>query len=122
MLPASSVPVSRATSFASSSARRLIRSSVVLAADDPQLLAVRVVGERLDDVRARVDELAVQLGHLLRVLEHDLGDERARLQVAAPLELEEVALGADHRPRARRSNRSAMSDSFVARFTGGGTN
>jgi len=28
------------------------------------------------------------------VLEHDLGDERPRLQVASPLALEEVALGA----------------------------
>jgi hypothetical protein len=29
------------------------------------------------------------------MLEHDLGDERACLKVAAPLELEDVALGAD---------------------------
>src|SRR4029079_5972138 len=45
----------------------------------------------------RVHELAVELGHLLRVLEDDLGDERPRLHVAAPLELEEVGLGAYHR-------------------------
>ena len=73
----------------------------VLLADQPQLLAVGVVGEGLDDVRAGVHELAVQLRHQLRVLEHDLGDERARLQVAAPLELEEVALGADDRALSR---------------------
>ena len=30
------------------------------------------------------------------MLEHDLGHERPGLQVAAPLELEQVALGADH--------------------------
>jgi hypothetical protein len=70
----------------------------VLLPDDPQLLAVRVVGERLDDVRAGVHELAVQLGDELPMLEHYLGDERAGLQVAAPLELEQVALGADHAP------------------------
>ena len=34
---------------------------------------------------------------LLGVVEHDLGHEGAGLQVAAALELEQVALGADHR-------------------------
>ena len=58
---------------------------------------MRVVGERLDDVRACVDEVAVQLGDDLRVLEHDFGNEGARLQIAAPLELEYVAFGADDR-------------------------
>ena len=71
------------------------RLEVALAADDAQLLAMRVVGERLDDVRARVDEVAMELRHDLRMLEHDLGHERAGLQVAAPLELEDVAFGAD---------------------------
>ena len=52
----------------------------VLLVDDLQLLAVGVVRERLDDVGARVHELAVQLGDELRVLEHDLRHERARLQ------------------------------------------
>ena len=60
---------------------------------------MRVVRERLDDVGARVHELAVQLRDELGMIEHDLGDERAGLEVAPPLELEEVALGADHRPR-----------------------
>ena len=63
----------------------------------PQLLAVRVVGERLDDVRARMHEFAVQLRHDLGVLQHDLRDEGAGLQIAAPLELEQIAFGADHR-------------------------
>src|SRR5437660_841787 len=71
--------------------------SIVFAADDPKLLPVRVVGERLDDVRACVDEIAVELGDDLRVLEHDFGDEGARLQIPTPLELEYVALGADDR-------------------------
>ena len=44
-----------------------------------------------------MDELAVQLGHQLRVVEHDLGHERTRLQVSPPLEFEEVALRADDR-------------------------
>src|SRR5215218_4391640 len=67
----------------------------VLLADHPQLLAVRVVGEGLDHVGAGVDELAVELGDELRVVEDDLGHERAGLQVAAALELEQVALSAD---------------------------
>ena len=58
---------------------------------------MRVVRERLDDVRAGADELAVELRDDLGLLEHDLGDERAGLQIPAALELEEVPLGADHR-------------------------
>ena len=42
-----------------------------------------------------MDELAVQGLDELGMLEHDLGDECARLQIAAALELEQVALGAD---------------------------
>ena len=67
----------------------------MLLADRLQLLAVRVVGERLDDVGTRVDEFAVELGDELGVLEDDLGNEGASLQVAPPLELEQIALGAD---------------------------
>ena len=82
--------------------RELERVSVqrleqVLLADDSHLLAVPVVRERLDDVRAGVDELPVEPGDDLRVLEHDLGDEGAGLEVPAPLALEQVSLGADHR-------------------------
>ena len=59
---------------------------------------MRVVREGLDDVRAGVHELAMQLGDLLGVLEDDLGDEAAGLHVAPALELEQVALRADHGP------------------------
>src|SRR4029079_16575573 len=64
-------------------------------ADDTHLLAVRVVGERLDDIGARMHELPMEVGHLLRVVEDGLGDERAGLDEPAPLELEEIALRAD---------------------------
>ena len=73
------------------------RLELAFPADDAQLLAVRVVGQRLDDLRAGVDEVAVELRDDLRMLEHGLGDECARLQVPTPLELEDVALGTDHR-------------------------
>jgi len=46
--------------------------------------------------RAGVDELLVQLGHLVRVVQHHLGDDGAGLQVGASLQFEEAALGADH--------------------------
>ena len=42
-----------------------------------------------------MDELPVQAGDEVGMLEHDLGHVGARLQIAAPLELEQVALGAD---------------------------
>ena len=70
-----------------------------LLADDAQLLAMAVVGEGLDHVGAGVDEIAVQLAHQIGMLEHDFGHEGAGLQIAAPLELEEIAFGADDRPR-----------------------
>mgnify|MGYP003287594989 CR=1 FL=1 len=70
----------------------------VLLADQPHLLPVRVVRERLDDVGARVDELPVQLRDEIGMLEHDLRYECAGLEVTAPLELEEITLGADHVP------------------------
>ena len=81
-------------------ARELERAPVqrleqVLLADDSHLLAVPVVRERLDDVRAGVDELPVQLGDDLGMLEHDLGDVGAGLEVPTPLALEQVPLGAD---------------------------
>ena len=68
----------------------------LLLADQAELDAVGVVREGLNDVGARVDELAVELRHELRVIQHDLGHVGAGLEVAAPLQLEEVALGADH--------------------------
>jgi len=69
----------------------------VLFADDAQLLAVRVIGKGLDHVGARVHELAVQAAHYLGVVEHDLRDKGAGLEVAAPLALEEVSFRADDR-------------------------
>jgi hypothetical protein len=56
-----------------------------------------VVGERLDGVRAGVHELSVQGGDLGGMIEHGLGNERPGLEVAATLQLEEIALSTDHR-------------------------
>ena len=70
----------------------------VLLADDLELLAMAVIGERLDHVGAGAHELAVELAHRLGGVEHDLRHVRPRLEVAAPLQLEQIALGADHRP------------------------
>ena len=67
----------------------------MLATDDAQFLAMRVVRERFDHVRTGMHEVAVDLRHDLRVIEHRLGHERARLHVAAPLEFEQVTFGAD---------------------------
>jgi hypothetical protein len=61
----------------------------------PELFAVGVVGERLDHVRAGVDELAVELRDLLGVVEHDLRHKRPGLEVAPALQFEQVTLGAD---------------------------
>ena len=72
------------------------RLQVSLAADQCQLLPVGVVGEGLHDIGTGVDELAMQLGDHPRLLQHDLRDERTRLEVPPTLELEEITLGADH--------------------------
>src|SRR3712207_9351216 len=72
-------------------------------ADDPELLAVGVVGERLDHVRPRVDELAVELRNLLGMLENYLRHEGSGLEVAPALQLEQVALGADNGASIQRS-------------------
>ena len=74
------------------------RLEQILLADQPQLLAMPVVGERLDDVRARVHELVVQLLDELRAIEHDLGHIGPGLEVAAALELEQIALRAQDGP------------------------
>ena len=71
---------------------------VALPVDHPHLGAMRVVGERLDDVRARVHEVPVEALHQVRMLEDHLRHERAGLEIAAALELEEIPLGADHGP------------------------
>ena len=57
-----------------------------------------VIGERDHDLRSGAQELSVQLADRVGVVEHHLGHEGAALDVPAPLELEEVALGAEHRP------------------------
>jgi hypothetical protein len=75
----------------------------VLFADQPQLLAMGVVGERLHHVGAGVHELAVKLRHLLGMVEHHLRHEAAGLQVAAPLQLEQVASAQITGPSASRS-------------------
>jgi hypothetical protein len=45
-----------------------------------------------------VDEFAVKLRNEIRVLQNNFGHVSSGLQVPAPLELEEIPLGADHRP------------------------
>ena len=57
-----------------------------------------VVGEGQHDVGARVQEVAVQLGHDLRVVQHRLRHVGACGKIAAPLDLEQIALGADDGP------------------------
>ena len=57
-----------------------------------------VVSERLDHVGAGADELAVELAHRLWGVEHHLRHIRPRLEAAAPLQLEQIALGADRWP------------------------
>jgi len=64
-------------------------------ADEPKLLPVPVIRKCLDDVRARVDELPIKLLESFRVVEHYFGDEGTRLQIATPLQLKQIALGAD---------------------------
>jgi hypothetical protein len=43
-------------------------------------------------------EVSMELADDLWMLEDDLGDERPGLEVATPLELEDVPLGTDDRP------------------------
>jgi hypothetical protein len=95
MLPATSASPSAATSFAIRTAWRFSSSRSSPRPDRLELVAVRVVGQRDHHVRAGAQELAVQLPQRIGLVEDHLGDERARLDVAAALELEDVALGAD---------------------------
>jgi hypothetical protein len=59
-----------------------------LQADGRQLVLARIEGERLEHVDARAHELPVQLRQRLRARQANLRDERAGLNVAAPLQLE----------------------------------
>ena len=72
---------------------------IVLAPDETELFAMRIIGERLDDVGAGSQKIAMQVLDLLGEIEHDLGHIGARLQIAAALQLEQVAFGADDGPR-----------------------
>ena len=93
MLPATSASLSAATSRAIRRALPVERLEVVLAPDRAQLLAVAVVGERDHHLGAGAEHLAMELPHGLGEVEHDLRHERPGLEVAAPLELEQVTLG-----------------------------
>src|SRR3546814_2401415 len=67
-----------------------------------------VCSSDLYDVAAGVHEVLVQASHRLRMLEHDLRHEGAGLQVAAALQLEEIALGADHRALRQAFEKAAL--------------
>ena len=60
-----------------------------------ELVVARVEGHRLQHLGTRAQELAVELREGVRMLDHHLGRERARLDVAALLELEQVAAVAE---------------------------
>ena len=57
-----------------------------------------VVGEGQHHVGARVQEIAVQLGHDIRVVQDRFRNIGAGGEIAAPLDLEQIALGTDDRP------------------------
>src|SRR5206468_11786974 len=75
----------------------------------PELLPVGVIGERLDHIRSRVDELAVKLADELGMLEDHLRHECAGLEVATPLEFEHIPFGANHRTLCEALEQSAAS-------------
>ena len=77
--------------------RPVQRFEQVFLADDPHLLAVSVVGERLDDVGAGALVVQVQRAERVGVLQRHLGDELTGGEVTPPFELEEESLGTDHR-------------------------
>ena len=62
---------------------------------DQRNVLLRVLG-RAPAVDVELNEVPVQLGHCLRMLEHDFRNERAGLQIAAAFELEQVAFGTNH--------------------------
>src|SRR5208337_2377279 len=66
-----------------------------LSADYPELLAMSVIGEGFHNVAAGMHEILMQPLDHLRILDYRLRHESARLKVAAPLQLEEIAFRAD---------------------------
>jgi hypothetical protein len=71
----------------------------MLLPDETQFFPVRVIGERFNHVRPGVDELTMEPGDEVRMLQHDLRSVGPGLEVPTSLELEEVPLGADNRTR-----------------------
>src|SRR5271165_446781 len=67
----------------------------ILSADYPELLAMSVISEGFHDVAAGMHEIVMQPLDHLRILDYRLRHESARLKVAAPLQLEEIAFRAD---------------------------
>ena len=64
--------------------------------DRGELVVARVEGHGLQHLGPRPQELAMQLLQRLGVLDHHLGRERARLHVAALLQLQQIAAVAQH--------------------------
>ena len=58
-----------------------------------------VVGEGEHDVGAGAQEVSVQPDHRVGVLQHHFGHVGAGGEIAGSLQLEQIALGADDRPR-----------------------
>jgi hypothetical protein len=71
------------------------RFQVAFTANRLELLAVAIVGQSNHHFCTGAQELA-QLPERIGIIQHDFGDERAGLDIAAPLELEDVAFGAEH--------------------------
>ena len=69
----------------------------VLPADQAQSLAVAVVGEGEHHVGAAAREFLVKLLDDFRMVDHHFGHIGPRLEVAAPLHLEQVAAAVDDR-------------------------
>jgi hypothetical protein len=86
-----------------------------LAADDLQFLPMGVVGEGFDDVAARMHEVLMQPLHHIRVLYHRFGHEGAGLEVAATLQFEEIALGANDMADLQPFEKTALGVRFVGR-------
>ena len=66
-------------------------------ADQAEPLAVAVIGEGEHHIGAAAHQLLMKLLDHFRVVDHDFGHIAPRLQIAAPLHLEEVAAAVDDR-------------------------